>query len=103
MVRHLDQRLHLKDVAAVAGMETHAFGRFFRQATGTTFRRWLIERRLTRAQELLRRRNHSIGQVAAAVGFGTERTFRQRFRERFGCTPSQFRSRARARRRRRGR
>ncbi len=53
-------------------------------------------RRLDRAAELLRDRNQAIGEVSAAVGFGSERTFRRAFRERFRCTPSRYRSEVRA-------
>ncbi len=93
--QHLEEQLDLHSLAPVAAMSPGGFGRFFRQATGLSFHDWLIGRRLERAAVLLRDRNEPIGRVAEAVGFGSERTFRRLFRERFGATPSRFRSRAR--------
>lgn len=96
---HVDQRLKesldLATLAPVAAMSVGGFGRFFREATGQSLHDWLVGRRLERAVVLIRDHNVPIGRVAEAVGFGSERTFRRLFQERFGCTPSRFRSRVR--------
>ncbi len=93
--QHLEEPLDLPALAPVAAMSAGGFGRFFREATGQSFRDWLVGRRLERAVVLLRNHNEPIGRVAEAVGFGSERTFRRLFQGRFGCTPSRFRSQVR--------
>ncbi len=93
--QHLEEPLDLHALAPVATMSVGGFGRFFREATGQSFRNWLVGRRLERAVVLIRDHNEPIGHVAEAVGFGSERTFRRLFQGRFGCTPSRFRSEVR--------
>ncbi len=93
--QHLSEPLDLSALAPVAAMSVGGFGRFFRRATGRSLHDWVVGRRLERAVVLLRDHNDSIGRVAEAVGFGSERTFRRLFQERFGRTPSRFRSEVR--------
>ena len=54
----------------------------------------ILERRLRRGAELLRRDAGSVGEVAFGVGFKSVSHFTQRFRERFGKTPTAYRRRA---------
>ena len=89
--QHLAEPLNLAAMAPVVGMSAGGFGRFFREVTGQPFQHWLAGRRLERAAVLLRDHNERIGLVAETVGFGSERTFRRKFLQRFGCTPSRFR------------
>ena len=93
--QHLEEPLDLHALAPVAAMSAGGFGRFFREATGQSFRDWLVGHRLERAVVLLRDHNEPIGRVTEAIGFGSERTFRRLFQGRFGCTPSRFRSQVR--------
>ena len=93
--RNLERRLDLASVAPAVPMTPHAFGRFFREHVGVTFKEWLNAHRLDRAAALLRDHNHPLNHVSAIVGFSTDRTFRRRFHDRFGCTPSEYRQRVR--------
>ncbi|WHU48504.1 helix-turn-helix domain-containing protein [Gordonia sp. L191] len=53
----------------------------------------ITERRLVRARELLLRRVHpSLDMVAAACGFGSVSTLRNRFRAQYRMTPAEFRT-----------
>ena len=63
--------------------------------TGTTCRRWLIEERLKRAASALRAPDWSsapISEIAFRTGFSDLSHFSRRFRQKFGCTPSAYRS-----------
>ena len=88
----LDQAIDVASAARIAAMTPQAFGRFFRRATGMSFHRWLVEHRLARAWQLLRDHSDPIQNVAATCGFGSDRTFRRRFHDRFGCTPQEYRA-----------
>jgi two-component system, response regulator YesN len=87
---HIDQHLSLRAAAAIVGLEPKYFSTFFRNKTGLSFRRWLTMLRIGRAQYLLRQRNHSINDVAHAVGFRNLRTFERAFKENAGSTPRDF-------------
>ena len=51
----------------------------------------ILESRLRRAVELLESDAGSVGEVACAVGFKSVSHFTQRFRDRYGKTPSAYR------------
>jgi AraC-like DNA-binding protein len=64
------------------------------ETEGTTFSQFVLERRLERAQSLLRSPEHmarSISEVAYEVGFGDLSYFNRSFRKRYGVTPSEMR------------
>jgi AraC family transcriptional regulator len=66
---HLDRDLHLTELAAIAGFSPSHFKLLFKQATGTAVHRYVLERRLERARELLGAGELDITQVALATGF----------------------------------
>lgn len=80
----------LGDAARVACLERKYFSAFFRDKTGIRFRDWLACVRVIRAAELMRQNDHTITQVAHAVGFGDLRTFERTFKKFKGTTPRQF-------------
>ena len=90
---HLVDHLDADSVADVAAMSPTGFSRYFRQHVGTPFVVWLAHRRVERACRLLQEHNDAVGQVAFAVGFHSERTFRRAFHEHMGCSPSEYRKR----------
>jgi AraC-like DNA-binding protein len=87
--------ISLSAAARVAGIEEKYFSTFFHAKVGVRFRDWLSHVRITRAQELMSARNHSITRVAHAVGFGDLRTFQRTFKKCTGMTPLEFKHRAR--------
>ena len=73
----------------------------FRDRLGVTPHSYLQQRRVNRAKVLLldAAENRSLGEVAAASGFGCVRAFREAFRAVTGYTPAVYRERLRAARR----
>ena len=53
--------------------------------------RWLLTRRLRRAQELLETSDLSVEQVASRTGMGTATTLRRHFSQRLGVPPETYR------------
>ncbi len=94
---HADQRyaepLVLDDLAEVAGMSKFHFHRMFAATYRITPARYVSERRIERAQDLLRTSNLTVTEVCHAVGFTSLGSFSSRFRELVGETPSAFQSR----------
>jgi transcriptional regulator GlxA family with amidase domain len=85
-------RTHSVDALAErAVMSRRTFTRHFRQATGTTVVQWLLHQRLAVAQRLLESSDCSIEIIAAASGFGSALSLRQRFNAAFNTTPSAYR------------
>lgn len=91
VARHLDTPLSLERLAAVAGMDLFRFARAFKQSTGSSPHRYLLEARITRAKELLRYRGLPITEIALQTGFATPSHFSVTFRRITGVTPRAFR------------
>ena len=89
---HYKQDLSLEDVAEFAGFSRYYFSRSFKKQTGYSFKDYLCEKRLQVATDLLIRTDKSMKDVAAESGFGSVATFNRVFREKKGCTPTQFRA-----------
>ena len=89
---HYRDHLTLDDVAEFAGFSRYYFSRIFRKQTGSSFKDYLIQKRLQVATDLLIRTNASMREVAQESGFGSVVTFNRTFRESKNCTPTQFRS-----------
>lgn len=88
---HLADDISLSDLAGLAGLSTHHFGEAFKASTGTSPHRYLIERRILRAKELLIGAEQSIAEIAISVGFASHSHFTDNFRKLTGTTPSRFR------------
>jgi transcriptional regulator GlxA family with amidase domain len=91
MQAHLDRKLSVPDLAAQALMSPRTFARRFREATGTTPSRWLLDQRLQRAEELLERTDLPVEAVAVRAGFGSADTLRHHFAARRGVGPTTHR------------
>lgn len=96
VLRHLAQPHTIDALAARAAMSRRHFTRHFRQATGTSFKQWLLAQRLAQAQRLLECSNASIDRVADEAGFGTALSLRQHFRAQLHTSPSDYRRQFRA-------
>jgi AraC family transcriptional regulator len=88
---HLAEDISLSDLAGLADLSTHHFGEAFKASTGTSPHRYLIERRILRAKELLLGAEQSIAEIAISVGFASHSHFTDNFRRLTGTTPSRFR------------
>lgn len=91
IVRQLGDKHSIDSVAARAGMSRRSFTRLFQQTMGVSFSSWLNDQRLILAQQYLEASNRSIEQVALDAGFGSAVTFRTRFQERLGVSPTEWR------------
>jgi AraC family transcriptional regulator len=89
---NLGSELTIGDLAAVAHLSPFHFLRMFRQATGTTPHRYVVEVRMRRAAELLRRTDRPVSSVAASCGYQSPGRFAATFRRQFGVPPARFRA-----------
>ena len=88
--QHFAEEITVKRAAAIAGLEQKYFSAFFHAKTGICFKDWVTQIRVDRAMEMMQTRNHSITDVAAAVGFRDLRTLERAFKKRTGMSPRSF-------------
>lgn len=89
--RRVTEPLRLEQLATRSAMSTRTFTRRFRAATGTTFKQWLIDQRVTRARRLLETTDLPVERVASDAGFGTALSMRQHFASSLGTSPLAYR------------
>jgi AraC-like DNA-binding protein len=93
VLQHLHRELRLRQLATLTGLSVDHFVRAFRQATGTTPHRHVLEMRLNRACDLLRGESTPASVIALRCGFSSPARFSVAFNRRYGLTPTQYRSR----------
>jgi AraC family transcriptional regulator len=77
-------------MARAARMSRYHFSRRFKDATGKSPYRYLVDVRLERAAELLRRGRAGVTEAALTVGFSDPSRFARMFRARFGASPAKY-------------
>ena len=87
----IDEDLGLADLAAIADLSSHHFGQAFKASMGIPPHRYLIERRIHRAKELLIGGDRSIAEIAASVGFSSQSHMTLNFRKLVETTPARYR------------
>jgi AraC family transcriptional regulator len=92
--RSFAEDLRLRDLARAAGLSPFHFLRTFKQETGVTPHRFLVQTRMRRALELLRDTARPVTEIALDVGFPDLSNFINTFRRSVGCAPSRFRKAA---------
>lgn len=88
---HIAEDMSLLTLAGTAGLSVHHFKQIFKEETGKAPHKYLIERRIHHAKEMLLGTNTSLAQIALAVGFSDQSHFTLNFRKLTGTTPMRFR------------
>jgi AraC-like DNA-binding protein len=84
---HLDQKIELEALAAMAGLSTHHFARAFHQSVGMPPHSYLLSRRLERAEAMLHETVLPLSEIAMATGFSDQSHLARHFRRRTGMSP----------------
>ena len=88
---HIDEALHLPDLAAAAGLSRMHFAAQFRAATGYRPHEYLLHQRIERAKAMLSSLETPLVEVALSVGFRAQAHFSTVFKRLTGETPGRWR------------
>jgi AraC-like DNA-binding protein len=88
---HLDGDIDLQQVADVCGLSLSHFARAFRQTYGRPPYRWLIERRVDKAKDLLMNSRLPLADIAVRCGFTDQSGLNRSFKRIYGVTPGMWR------------
>jgi AraC family transcriptional regulator len=101
VLRHVEDHLAgpvtVADLAGLAAVSPFHFSRQFRAATGTSPHRYVLQRRVARARELLTGTDLPVAQVAARCGFADQSHLTRHARRLLGAPPGALRAAARDR------
>lgn len=85
------QPITLSDVAQAVGYSRSYLTHLVSNHTGQTVNRWIVERRMAEARNLLQETGQSAEQIAASVGYQNIGHFFRQFRQHHGVTPCVWR------------
>jgi len=89
--RHYQEPINLSDVAQNAGYSAAYLTNIVQTETGLTIKRWIIERRMAQARNLLKTTSASVRQIAEQSGYPDPGYFTRQFRKFHGASPQAWR------------
>ncbi|GIO68428.1 AraC family transcriptional regulator [Paenibacillus sp. JTLBN-2024] len=92
--RNAHEDIKLEHVCAVSNLSKPTFCRLFKEWTGKTFNRYLVDLRISNALVLLQRPSMSVTDVCYATGFNELAYFCRIFKKYTGISPNQYRKQA---------
>jgi AraC-like DNA-binding protein len=89
--QNLDGGLRLADVATACELSVSHFARSFKASFGVSCHRWLTDRRIDRAKELLAATDAPLVDISSQSGFGDQAAFTRTFHRVVGLSPGRWR------------
>jgi AraC-like DNA-binding protein len=87
----LEQDIRISELAVFSGLSVSQFAHAFKREFGVAPYQYITQRRILRAQSLLRTSTATIVDIATRVGFSSHSRFGQAFLRVVGSTPSAYR------------
>lgn len=91
LIDDLGSEHNVDQLAARVLMSPRSFARRFKEETGTTPYKWILQQRIRRAQQLLEGTDLDIERIAREVGFNDSTTLRVHFNRIVRTTPTAYR------------
>jgi AraC family transcriptional regulator len=91
LAANLDGAVALAELARECRLSVSHFSRAFRRSMGVAPHRWLMNRRVELAKDLLRDRESSLSEIALRCGFADQSHFTRVFTRRAGVSPGAWR------------
>ena len=88
---HLGENMTQSRLANIAQLSMDHFARLFRHSTGLPPHRYVLQRRIARARELVADRRLSLAEIGYELGFPTQAHFTTMFRRFVATTPGAYR------------
>lgn len=88
--RNLSSDVKLNTIAEQLHMDAIYLGRLFKRYVGMGFKEYVLQKRMERAQQMIRATNLPISEIAEKVGYREENYFRMSFKRFCGCSPREY-------------
>ncbi|WP_244620327.1 helix-turn-helix domain-containing protein [Chitinophaga japonensis] len=87
---HVNSNVTVEELAFLCNMSLSTFKRRFARIYGNSPNRWLLEKRMERAAEMLRQGDHKASEICYELGYENLSSFIQSFKRVYGITPKQY-------------
>ena len=91
---HYQEKIYIRDLASLVGLNEQYFCRFFRKALGLSPIEYLNEYRIRQAKHLLKDSDLPVTEVCLDCGYNNMGNFLREFRRYTSTTPLQYRKQA---------
>lgn len=86
--KELQNPITLEQLAGISGLSLSNFKRVFKEVAGITPHAYILRKRIDRAQELLRKGDSTVTEIAFACSFSSSQYFATTFKRITGMTPN---------------
>jgi AraC-like DNA-binding protein len=90
IARHYAEKLTVRQMAAMTGLNPVYFGALFKRETGLSMEQYLIRTRVRNAENLLRSGEYTVASIAEHCGYTDVFHFSKQFKALTGLPPSQY-------------
>jgi AraC family transcriptional regulator len=91
LTAHLDSPVSIAHISKECGLSASHFARAFKCSTGMSPHRWLVDRRIEKAADLLHHSTLSVAEIAQICGFFDQSHLTRVFESAKGATPGRWR------------
>lgn len=99
-IKHINENistdLDIDNICQVIGVSKYYFCRRFKEHTGTTVMKYILQTRIILAKSELEKTNSPITEISERCGFSSTSYFCRAFKQEFGCSPLQYRKKVQA-------
>ncbi len=92
ITEHFNERISLSDLSQRCFYNPAYFSRLFKKTFNMSFTDYIMDVRLKHCCELLKNTDYAIERIIEECGFSDRNTFYERFKNKYGCTPSEYRN-----------
>ncbi|MEO6850788.1 MAG: AraC family transcriptional regulator [Mucilaginibacter sp.] len=96
MQSNYNQAINLDEICRYACLSSTHFYRTFKQTFNCSPHQYLIQLRLSQAKFLLRNSDYEVREIVNLIGFDSASSFIRLFKEKFGVTPGNYRTKTAA-------
>lgn len=87
---HINNNITVEELAFLCNMSLSTFKRRFARIYGNSPNRWLLEKRMERAANMLRQNDRKANEIYYELGYENLSSFVQSFKQVYGITPKQY-------------
>lgn len=88
---NINKPIAIKQIADYVGLSTRQTGRIIKYKFGCCFKEYITKLRMEKAGDLLLQQQCQVSEIAAKIGYSSQRGFYTAFKNFYGCLPKEFR------------